>query len=150
MKKIFLVFILMSTLLNAGVIKEKIDFSQFDKISRNNLAKIMTEEILKGIQLPMRLDYMTRLIALHSYNSSIIFRKEVDINNPNIKTVWNNNKDAVIQNMLKIESQFICNSPMWKYMIYKRNIIPEIDYVSTTGKELVSFTIEVEDCNKLH
>ena len=139
----------MSTLLYGGI-KEKIDFSEFDKMPRDELAKLLSEEMVKGLKLPVRLDYMTRLITLHSFNSLIIFRKEVNINHPNIKTVWNNNKDAVIQNMLKIESQSICNNPLWKYMIYKRNIIPEIDYVNTTGKELVSFTIEVEDCNKLH
>jgi len=148
MKKIFISLIIASNILYAGM-KQDIDYSEFDKIPKIELAKLMANEMARGVRLPMKLDEITQLTNIYSYDSNIIFRKEIDITNVKIKELWENKKNDVIHYMLKGDSQNICYNPMWKYMIYKRNIIPEFYYTSTDNKPLFHYTVEIEDCRKL-
>lgn len=78
------------------------------------------------------------------------FRKEVDIEHEKIAKIWETNKDGLVQAMFKIDSQNVCNNPTWRYMIYKRDIIPEFNYIDKEKKPLFRYTVEQEDCNKLN
>ena len=148
MKKIFIGLIIASNILFAGL-KQDIDYSEFDEIPKIKLAKLMASEMAKGVKLPMKLDEVTQLTTIYSYDSNIIFRKEIDITNPEIKEVWEKKRNQFIQYMLKVDSQNICYNSIWKYMIYKRGIIPEFNYTSRDNKTLFQYTIEIEDCRKL-
>ena len=53
---------------------------------------MMANEMSKGVSLPMKLDDATQLTTIYSYNNNIIFRKELDINHPEIKIAWQQKK----------------------------------------------------------
>lgn len=132
-----------------GIKNDSIDYKKLDKFSRAQLAKELTNEMVIGLKLPMKIDEVTQLVAIYNFNTTIIFKKKIDINNSQIKKIWQQKKDWLINFMLKQDSQNICYNPVWKYMIYKRDIIPKFNYVDASNRPLFSYTIEVEDCHKL-
>ena len=148
MNKILTGLLIISSITFAGMQKD-MDYSGFDKIPTVELAKMMANEMAKGVSLPMKLDDATQLTSIYSYRNNIIFRKELNINHPKIEKIWQQQKNEFIQAILKSDSQNICYNSVWKYMIYKKNIIAEFNYIDTDNKPLFNYTIEIEDCNKL-
>jgi len=149
MKKIIGGLVIVFNILVAGIQTYNIDYSKLDKIPKLRLVRLMSDEMSKNIKLPMKLDEITELTRIYSYNTSIIIIKKLDMNNVKLKKIWKEKRNKVIQNMLKIDSQTICYNPVWKYMIYKRNIIPEFNYLDMNNKPLFRYTIEIKDCYEL-
>jgi hypothetical protein len=148
MKKIIIALFVMSNILLAGS-PQPIDYTQLDKIPKLKLTKLMAQEMSQGFNLPMKLDELTDLTTIYSFNNHIIFTKEVDMTNPKLHKIWKTKKKLLINYMFKVDSQNICNNPVWKYMIFKRDIIPEFAYKSRDKKPLFQYTIEAKDCKKL-
>ena len=149
MKKIISLLMVAYSMVYGGIKNDSIDYKKLDKFSRAQLAKELTNEMVIGLKLPMKIDEVTQLVAIYNFNTTIIFKKKIDINNSQIKKIWQQKKDWLINFMLKQDSQNICYNPVWKYMIYKRDIIPKFNYVDASNRPLFSYTIEVEDCHKL-
>lgn len=64
MKKIVLGLVVSAGLLFGGIKKTDIDYSMFDKIPSKELASLMATEMTKSMQLPMQIDYLTRLLNI--------------------------------------------------------------------------------------
>lgn len=150
MKRLLIGLIITSNIIFAGIQNDIDSYKEFDEIPRVELAKLLTSEMAKSMQLPMKLDEATTLTTIYSFKTNIIFRKVINTEYPQIKNFWNQNKKQFIEAMLKQDSQNICYNPVWKYMIFNRNIIPEFNYLDTSNKPLFSYTIEKVDCDKLN
>jgi len=149
MYKIVITLVIVTSTLFGGLKPNKKDYSSFDSIPTETLAKEMAYEMAKGVRLPMKLDEVTQLVNIYNFHTTIFFKKSIDIENKKIKPLWEKHQKELIQYMLKNDTQNICYNPVWQYMIFKRGIIPEFNYVSLNNKPLFRYTIEVEDCNKL-
>ena len=149
MKKLMIGLIVTTNCIFAGIQDDKFNYKEFDKIPRIEFAKVMAREMAQSMSLPMKIDNSTNLIAIYSFDTTICITKKIIMQNPKVKKLWIQKKKIFINLMLKQDAQNTCYNPMWKYMIYKRNIIPEFNYVDKNNKPLFKYTIEIEDCNKL-
>jgi len=149
MKKSIVGLLVASSIAFAGIKNDVDTYKEFDKIPRVELSKMMSNEMARGMRLPMKIDEVTELTAIYNFDTTIFFKKEININYPEIKELWKHKRKQLINLMLKQDSQNVCYNPVWKYMIYKRDIIPQFNYVDTNNKPLFKYTIEIEDCRKL-
>ena len=148
MKKIVIAIFIFSNLLFAGINNNNaVDYSQFDNISSHELARSMSNEIAKS--LPIQIDYLTRMINVFGIGNSVIVKKEINIGHKDISGMWNGNKNQLINAMFKLDSQNVCHEPIWQYLIMKRDIIAEFNYVDTQSKPLFNYTVEEADCKKI-
>jgi len=150
MKKTLIGLLLISTVALGGIKpKQDNDFSGFDNIPAKELSAKLAKELTENMHLPAKIDYLTQMQSILSYGTSLIFSKEVNIEHKDIKEIWLKQRDRLIQAMFKIDAQNICQTPIWRYMIYKRNIIPEFVYKDMNGKILFEYTVEADDCNAI-
>ena len=148
MKKLLLSLLMFSSLLFGGMNNsDGIDYKQLDKLESQDIAKMLSNEFAKS--LPMQIDYLTKALSMFSIGNTVITKKGVDIEHKDLKNIWLNNKNDLIKAMFKLDSQNICYTPVWKYLIYKKNIIAEFNYTSNDNKPLFSYTVEKEDCDKI-
>jgi len=151
MKKIIAGVMIVSSMLFGGIVHEEKNYSYLDKIPKKELAQELTKELVKNLNLPLKLDKITVLQNIFAYDDDILLLKTLDDDNYKIKEIMNNKKikQIFIKKMLIADSQHFCNDSIWSYLINKRNIIPEINYYNRKGKLLFKYTIEPSDCEKV-
>lgn len=147
MKKTLLSILTLSSLAFAGMNNDTIDYSELDKISSHELTRSVANEVAKN--LPIQIDYLTKIVNVFGIANSVITKKEVDIKHQDINSLWTNDKNKLITAMYQLDSKNICYEPVWEYMIMKRGIVAEFNYVDTDSKPLFKYTVEKADCKKL-
>ena len=148
MKKIIISIFVISNLLFGGINSNNtIDYEEFDKMSSSELTRTMANEFSKN--LPMQIDYLTTMTNMFGIGNRVIARKQLRITHKDISDFWKRDRNGLIKAMYKLDSQSICNEPMWQYLIFKRGIIAEFNYLDTNNKPLFNYTVEKVDCEKI-
>jgi hypothetical protein len=148
MKKIIVSIFVISNLLFGGMNNNNtIDYGEFDKIPSSELTRSIANEFAKN--LPLQIDYLTTMTNIFGLGNSVITKKQINIKHKDINNFWKSDKNELIKAMYKLDSQNICYEPIWQYLIMKRNIIAEFNYVDTDNKPLFNYTVESLDCKKI-
>ena len=143
-----LTILLLSNLLFAGINSTvKIDYNALDKISTNNIVRIIGNKMAKS--MPFQLDYLTKVTRVFTYKNTITTYKEIDTRHIDFKRIWSLSKINTINAMFKQDSQVVCYNKITNYMIVKRNIILKYNYLDKNNRPLFEYTVEKEDCLKI-
>jgi len=148
MKKIIIGTFVISNLLFGGInSNDTIDYEEFDKMLSSELTRSLANEFAKN--LPIQIDYLTTMTNIFGIGNRVISRKQLRITHKNIKNFWKSDKNGLIKAMYKLDSQSVCNEPIWQYLILKRDVIAEFNYLDTNNKPLFNYTVEKVDCEKI-
>jgi len=148
MKKIIISIFVISNLLFGGINSSNtIDYEEFDKMSSSELTRSMANEFAKN--LPIQIDYLTRMTNMFGIGNRVIAKKQLRITHKDISNFWKDDRNGLIKAMYKLDSQSVCNEPIWQYLILKRGVVAEFNYLDTNNKPLFNYTVEKVDCEKI-
>jgi len=149
MRKTISTLLVASQLLFGGINNhETINFQELDQIPLSDLTRTIANEFAKN--LPLQIDALTVMTQILGIDNRVISTKQINITDPKIQSLWKNNHNQLIQAMYKIDSQVICNTPIWKYLIMQRDVIVVLNYQDTQHRPLFDYTVESADCQKIY
>ena len=73
MEKLLIGLLIASSIAFAGIKNDVDTYKEFDKIPRVELSKMMSNEMARGMRLPMKIDEVTELTAIYNFDTTIFF-----------------------------------------------------------------------------
>lgn len=149
MKYIVLALLLLTSFTLADTTqKKKFNHTKLDKIPVNEIARYLANEISKN--LPLQLDYLTKVTRALAYNNTLTTYKEVDFNHKDFQKMWSSAKDELIEIMFKQDTEVLCYDPFDYYLLAKRKMIFIYKITNQNNKALFEYTVNKQDCYNLN
>lgn len=149
MKYIVLALLLLTSFTLADTThKKKFNHTKLDKIPANELARYLANEISKN--LPLQLDYLTKVTRALAYNNTLTTYKEVDFNHKDFQKMWISAKDELIETMFNQDTEVLCYDPFDYYLLTKKKMIFIYKITNQNNKPLFEYTVKKQDCYNLN